>query len=44
MALHDRKELHDDLGRRPDKDLALATALSVDNVALVFRQISPAPH
>ena len=31
VLLHDGKELDDDLGRRADKDLALALALSVDN-------------
>ena len=34
MALHDREELDDDLGRRADEDLALAAALRVDNVVL----------
>lgn len=32
MALHDTEELDDDLGGRTDENLALATALSVDNV------------
>lgn len=31
VLLHNRKELDDDLGRRSDKDLTLALALSVDN-------------
>ena len=34
MTLHDAKELDDDLGGRADEDLALATALGVDNVVL----------
>ena len=34
MALHDTEELDDDLGRGADEDLALAAALSVDNVVL----------
>ena len=29
MLLHDGEELDDDLGRRPDKDLALASLLGV---------------
>lgn len=32
MALHDGKELDDDLGRRADEHLALAAALGIDNV------------
>lgn len=32
VALHDTEELDDDLGGRTDENLALATALSVDNV------------
>ena len=34
MTLHDTEELDDDLRRRADEDLALATALSVDDVVL----------
>ena len=34
MALHDGEELDDDLRGRTDEDLALATALCVDNVVL----------
>ena len=34
MTLHDTEELDDDLRRRTDKDLALAAALSVDDVVL----------
>ena len=34
MALHDTEELDDDLRRGADEDLALAAALSVDNVVL----------
>lgn len=34
MALHDGEELDDDLGGRPDEDLALATALGIDDVVL----------
>ena len=34
MTLHDREELDDDLRRRTNEDLALATALGVDNVVL----------
>ena len=34
MTLHDSKELDDDLRGRTDEDLALATALGVDNVVL----------
>lgn len=34
MALHDSEELYDDLGRRPDEDLALPAALGVDDVVL----------
>ena len=34
MTLHDTEELDDDLGARADEHLALATALSVDNVVL----------
>ena len=43
VLLHDGKELDDDLGRRADKDLALALALSVDNavksVVLAFGKV-----
>ena len=38
MTLHHAQELHNDLGRRADEDLALATALGVDNV--VLREVS----
>lgn len=31
MLLHNREELDDDLGRRSNKNLTLALALSVDN-------------
>ena len=34
MTLHDAEELDDDLRGRTDEDLALATALGVDNVVL----------
>ena len=34
MTLHDTEELDDDLRRGADKHLALAAALSVDNVVL----------
>lgn len=34
MTLHDTEELHDDLRRRTDENLALSTALGVDNVVL----------
>ena len=34
MTLHDGEELDDDLRRGADKHLALAAALSVDNVVL----------
>ena len=34
MTLHDAEELHDNLRRRTDENLALAAALSVDNVIL----------
>ena len=34
MTLHDSEELDNDLRRRTDEDLALATALGVDDVVL----------
>ena len=34
MTLHDTEELDDDFRGRTDENLALATALSVDNVVL----------
>ena len=34
MTLHDTEELDDNLRRGTDEDLALAAALSVDNVVL----------
>ena len=34
MALHDSEEFDNDLRRRTDEDLALATALGVDDVVL----------
>ena len=34
VTLHDAEELDDDLRGRTDEDLALATALGVDNVVL----------
>lgn len=34
MALHDTQKLDDDFWRRAYKDLALATALGIDNVVL----------
>lgn len=34
MALHDTEELHDNLRGRADEDLALATALGIDDVVL----------
>ena len=34
MALHDSEELDNDLRRRTDENLALATALGVDDVVL----------
>ncbi len=34
MALHDTKELHDDLRRRKDEHLTLSPALCVDDVVL----------
>ena len=34
MLLHDSQELDNDLRRRTDEDLALATALGVDDVVL----------
>ena len=41
MTLHDAQELDDDLRGRTDEDLALAAALSVDNVVLVMLK---SPH
>ena len=41
MTLHDGKELDDDLRRRADKDLALATALGVDDVILRTQSAHP---
>ena len=38
MALHDTEELDDDLRGRADENLALATALSVDDVVLISQQ------
>ena len=35
MSLHDAQELDNDLGRRTDEDLALATALGDDDVVEV---------
>ena len=35
MTLHNREELDDDLRGRTNEDLALATALSIDDVVLV---------
>lgn len=37
MSLHNTQELDDDLGRWADEDLALAAALSVDDVVLSER-------
>jgi len=42
MTLHDSEELHNDFRRRPDKNLALSTALSIDNIVLKIQQINPA--
>lgn len=42
MTLHDMQELDDDLGRRPNEDLALATTLRVDDVVL-WNQLDLAP-
>jgi hypothetical protein len=36
MSLHDTQEFYDDLGGRSDEDLALSTALGVDDVVLRF--------
>ena len=35
MTLHDTEELDDDLRGRTNEDLALATALGVDDVVLI---------
>lgn len=32
MSLHDAQKLDHHLGRRPDEDLALATALGIDDI------------
>jgi hypothetical protein len=37
MTLHHAQEFDDDLGRRTNEDLALATALRVDDVVLGLR-------
>jgi hypothetical protein len=34
VTLHHAQELDDDLGRRANEDLALATALSINDVVL----------
>lgn len=44
MSLHDTEELDDDLRRRPDENLTLAAALSIDNVVLQSFGIPSAPH
>jgi hypothetical protein len=38
MALHDSEELNNNLRGRPDKDLALAAALGIDDVVLCVCQ------
>ena len=38
MALHDAEELDDDLGGRTDENLALATALGIDDVVLYIQR------
>jgi hypothetical protein len=42
MTLHHGEEFHNDLRRRPDQDLALSTALSIDDVVLMIQRINPA--
>ena len=42
MTLHDREELDDDLRGRTNEDLALATALGIDDVVLRIRSAYPA--
>ena len=42
MTLHDAKKLDDDFRGRANQDLALATALGVDNVVLHIRSAHPA--
>lgn len=45
MTLHDSEELYNDLRRRPDKDLALSTALSIDNIVLTINSTNqPSCH
>ena len=41
MTLHDTEELDDDLRGRADENLALATALGVDDVVLRVRSAHP---
>jgi hypothetical protein len=44
VLLHQRQELDDDLGRRTDQDLALATLLSVVDVVEAVVQDGDADH
>ena len=44
MLLHDAQELDDDLGRRTDKNLALATSLGIDNAVEAVVEDGNANH
>ena len=44
MSLHDAQEFYDDLGGRPDEDLALSTALGVDDVVKAVIEDGDADH
>jgi hypothetical protein len=40
MSLHNTQKLDDDLGRRANQDLSLATPFSIDDVVLSFVGLS----
>jgi hypothetical protein len=40
MSLHHTEKLYNNLGRRPDENLALATTLSIDDVVLSSNSIT----
>ena len=44
MALHDAKELDNDLGRRSNEDLALSSALGIDDVVKTVVENGDANH
>jgi len=44
MSLHDTQEFYNDLGRRPDENLTLSTALSIDDVVEAIVEDGNADH